>query len=262
MKYKTLGVLTAALFLIGTGQAVFTIWTPAAEARNMDQLDLRHKQQEMDHYLEELRSNRVPGQRGQAAKLLGIIGDPKALPQLEKTLISDTNTDVRRAAANAIARINQKSSIPRLLEAISINRGRTDVQLAIIQALGDMGDNSRDIVPVMVKFLRSPSPFVREATVEALWKITAHVTVDQLKDPQAYAQMDAQRKKVAHLLNQLLKTEDELVVKLTLTSEIADFRDPETIPILKKIVDKANEHVDVRSLARDALDKLEEMGVE
>ena len=257
MKYKTLGVLAAALFLNGTGQTVVTGLIPSAFAQ-----DMQNKEQEMRRYIKVLQTERVPGERGQAAKLLGMIGDARALDALHKSLISDTNTDVRRASANAIARINKKSSVSLLLDAIKLNRGRTDVQLAIIQALGDMGDNSRDIVPVLVSFLRSPSPFVREATVEALWKITAIIPSDKSKDSRAYSELATQRGKVSHVLNALLSSEDEINVKLTLVSKLADFRDPASIPVLKKVSESSKEHVDVRSLARDALEKLDAMGVE
>ena len=257
MKYKTLGVLAAALFLSGTGQTVVKGLIPPAFA-----LNLKNKEQEVKRYIQVLQTERVPGERGQAAKLLGMLEDPIALDVLHKALISDTNTDVRRACANAIARINQKSSVPRLLEAIKLNRGRTDVQLAIIQALGDMGETTRDVVPVIVTFLRSPSPFVREATVEALWKITATIPADKLKEPRSYSEMAKQRDKVSRVLNSLLSTEKELNVLLTLTSLIADFRDPASVPILTKVSENKKAHVDVQSLARDALEKLEHMGVE
>ncbi|PKL76171.1 MAG: hypothetical protein CVV27_11615 [Candidatus Melainabacteria bacterium HGW-Melainabacteria-1] len=143
-----------------------------------------------------------------------------------------------------MARINRKSSINKLLQAIPANRGRTDAQIAIIRALGDMKDNALETVPVLVRFLKSPSPFVREATVEALWKIRP-------SDP-----------RVVVVLNHLLATEAELPVKLTLTSVIADFRSQDSIPILQKITKRAQENVDVKNLAQDALDELEAMGIE
>lgn len=242
MKYTTLGVIATALFLSGTGQMAFTAWqAPAYAAPAMNA--------QVQQNLKELRTNTNPFLRTNAAQQLGIILAaphpvvPEVLDQLHKTLISDTNMLVRIAAANAIARINQKSSVDKLMAAIPTNRGKADVQLAIIRALGDMRQNSLSTVPTLVRFLRSPNEFVREQTVDALWKIRP-------KDP-----------RVARALNQLLAQEEELVVKLTLTIVIADFRSAESIPVLQKIVKNTDERLEVKALAQEALDKLAAMGI-
>lgn len=231
MKYKTLGVLATALFLLGAEQIVYVA---PAQAKTTDAEDY-------DRFIKVLTTERNQWGRASAAKELGLLKDPRALEQLHKSLLTDISTQVRINSAYAIARINKKPSVKKLLAAIPANRGKTDVQLAIIQAIGHMKENAREEVPVLVRFLRSPSPYVREATLEALWNI---------REP---------RDKIAKIYNRLLETEGELVVKLTLVSHIADFRDPDSIPILERIVAKNNEHVDVKVGARDALDKLLEI---
>lgn len=235
MKYKTLGVFTAALFCYGTGQLVFETLPAQAQVKK------ETRAQEIQRFLKALQTERNEWERARAATWLGVLEADEALEQLHKSLTSDVSNQVRINASNAIARINKKASVKKLVAAIPDNRGRTDVQLAIIRALGDMKEHSVDAIPVLVRFLRTPSPYVREATVEALWKI---------RDP-----------RVTDVLNRLLEQEQELVVKLTLTSVIADFRSPESVAILERITKRANEHVDVKANARDALEKLAQMGL-
>lgn len=232
MKYKTLGVFTAALFCYGTGQLVFNSLPAQAQ---------ESKAEEVRYFLNNLKTERNEWERAHAATWLGILGAEETLEQLHKSLVADVSNQVRINAANAIARINKKSSVKKLLAAIPTNRGRTDVQLSIIRALGDMKSNATEAVPVLIRFLRTPSPYVREATVEALWKI---------RDP-----------RVIEVLNRLLEQEQELVVKMTLTSVIADFRSPDSIPILEAVSQRANENVDVKANARDALEKMAQMGL-
>ncbi len=233
MNYKTLGVLTTALIIFGPGQ--FLHGTFSAEAKTP------YKTMNASQYLYVLTHERNGWERARAATQLGILGDPVALEQLHKSLLSDTQPQVRINSANAIARINRKSSSKKLLQALPVNRGKTDVQLAIIRAVGEMGSNSKEYTPVIMRFLKSPNPYVREVTVEALVNINDSRAVP--------------------VLNKLLEIEEELVVKLTLTKLIVKFKSASSIPILEKIASRQKEHMDVKALARDSLDKLAEMGV-
>lgn len=204
---------------------------------------------EVKKNLATLRSDVNQYHRANAAQQLGILLAaphplvPEVLDQLHKTLVTDIDDQVRVLAANAIARISQQSSVDKLVNSITVNRGKADVQLAIIRALGDMRQKSLKTVPILVHFLRSPDQFVREQTVDALWKIRP-------KDP-----------RVAHALNMLLAEEEELTVKLTLTIDIADFKSPESIPILQKIVQNTGEQLDVKAHAQQALEKLAAWGI-
>ncbi len=234
MKNKILGILALAF----TVSAPPLITVAPVFAKDFEKVP---QQQKLNSYLNDLRTNRNPNVRARAASYLGVLKNPKALDALHSSLVSDVSEQVRINSANAIARINSKPSAKKLLQAIGSNRGKTDVQIAIIRALGDMRSNTKEFVPVIMRFLRSPSPYVREAVVEALWKI---------QDPRS-----------VKVMNALIDREKELVVKLTLMRYIADFKSPESIPLLRKRARDPKEHLDVRSLARDAIDKLEAMGL-
>lgn len=233
MNDKILGVIAAGLLF-----GALPPMTAPSYAKDTSRIPQKQK---LDAYLNDLQTNRDPNVRARAASYLGILKDAEALPALHKSLVSDVEEQVRINAANAIARINRKASVKQLLQAIRPNRGKTDVQISIIRALGDMGDNSKEYLTVITNFLRSPSPYIREAVVEALWKI---------RDPRS-----------TRIMNGLVEREKELVVRLSLMKYIADFKSPDSIPLLQKVADNPREHVDVRSLARDAIDKLEAMGL-
>ncbi len=238
----TLGVIASALFLLETGQMPFKD-SAMAQAAETAPFRVAANRSEVNRYLQTLKTNTNQFQRAEAAKQLGILKDAYALDQLHLSLLSDISQQVRINAANAIARINKPTSVDKLMAAIVPNKGKADVQLAIIRAIGDMRQHSLHTVPKLVFFLKSPSPFVREATVEALWKIRP-------KDP-----------RVVRVLNQLLAQEQEVVVKLTLAHVIADFKSPESVPVLIKVIKRTDENVDVKGLAQEALDKLAAMGI-
>jgi HEAT repeat protein len=240
MTYTSLGkhLISGCVCLVVMGAPTVLLQAPV----QADTQTSAAQKAEVQYLLKELTTNRNEFARARAATELGIIGATGALEQLHKSLVTDLSTQVRMTSASAIARINQKSSGKRLLQALVINRGRTDAQIAIVRAIGDMKSNSRDLVPAVLQILRSPSPFLREAAVEALWKIDD--------------------KSVSKYLIRLLKTEDDLMVQLTLCNVIADFKDPASIPLLEKITKTADRHVDVRNLAQEALDKLDAMGIQ
>jgi HEAT repeat protein len=196
---------------------------------------------EVNHFLMELRSNRNHYSRAKAATELGLLGHPAALEQLHISLISDMSEQVRINAVGAIARINQKKSVHRLWNAMLVNRKRTDVQIAIVVAIGDMGKNSTDMVPRILQLLNSPNMFMREAAIDALWKIGDH--------------------RASKYLVRLLKKESEITVKVTLCRILPDFKDPQAMPVLEKLSRNPEEKPDVRALAQEALDKMEEMGL-
>jgi HEAT repeat protein len=240
MTYTSLGkhLISGGVCLAFLGMPGVMLQAPVQAAPQISAVE----KAEVKRLLLVLTTDRNQYVRARAATELGMIADPSALEQLHTSLVKDLSTQVRMNSASAIARVNQKSSAKRLLQALLANRGRTDAQIAIIRALGDMRGNSRDLVPALLQLLRSPSPFIREAAVEALWKIGD--------------------KKVSKYLVKLLKTEEDTMVKMTLCSTIADYKDPNSIPVLEKISKQADQPVDIRALAQEALDKLSEMGVE
>lgn len=234
MNEKIIGVILAAVCL-GTSPFMAT----PTFAKDMSRVPQKQK---LDSYVNDLQTNRDANVRARAASYLGVLKDPEALPALHQSLITDVDDQVRMNAANAIARINQKSSAKKLLQAIRPNRSKTDIQIAIIRAMGNMPEHSREYLSVITNFLRSPNPYIREAVVEALWKI---------RDPRS-----------VRVMNLLVEREKELVVRLSLMKYIADFKSPASLPLLRKVAASSKEHLDVRSLARDAIDKLEAMGLE
>ena len=208
-------------------------------------MSMSQKTNLLNKYMKSLKTERNQYNRAKAAKELGILGDPRALEQLHRSLVTDVSPQVRINSAYAIGRINKKSSVKPLLRSLAKQKGlksnQVDVLLAIIQAVGDMGKNARDkhTISSIKRLMRSPSPFIREAAIESLWKIRDY--------------------SVSPALVYLLATENELIVKLTLTQYIADFKDGNAIPVLERMLKDPKEHIDVKAMAQDALDKLSMM---
>lgn len=202
--------------------------------------------EKIDNYISDLSTDRSFQNRGRAAIELGVYGHPKALEALHKSLNHDVSSQVRIAAANAIARINSKDSIPKLILSLKMNniRSRRDVQLAIIRGFGEMGANSKGIVHRIMRLLKSKNAFVREATVEALWKIS--------KETNDYS--------VGIYLIRLLKIEKDLSTKLMITSIISDFENPKAFAVLQAMIDNPEEKDRLKELAHEQIKKLEEKG--
>ncbi|NIM14196.1 MAG: NACHT domain-containing protein [Candidatus Aminicenantes bacterium] len=104
--------------------------------------------------------------RKSAANTLGAMGSPEALPVLLDALRNDEDSEVRGRAANALGDIGSPEAMPPLLEVL-----RTDTDFTIrglaAEALGVMG--SPEAMPTLLEALRSNSDFqVRESAASAL----------------------------------------------------------------------------------------------
>ncbi len=131
----------------------------------------------------DLLSNKNPGLRYLAAKVLGVAQFAKAAPQLN-ALLADKEDRVRVAAADALGRIRDVSSVRPLL--LLVDHGKDSqpdgkdsqpggkdsdekkaVRLHTIAALGEIGP-ALDVVPKLIEKLRSTDKNEREVAVEAI----------------------------------------------------------------------------------------------
>lgn len=76
-----------------------------------------------------------------AAEKLGEIGNPVAIPELEKALAGRTMF-VAANAAKAMGRIGHKSSVPALIKALTDKNQDVVVRTAAAEALGEIGHYS------------------------------------------------------------------------------------------------------------------------
>ncbi len=114
--------------------------------------------------IHQLRS-RSKSRRSDAARRLGRIGDPKAVPEL-KRLLRDPREEVREAALFAMGRIGTKESLESMLEAL--DGGDRWSQEKVAEAVEEAGDESRR---VLVGLLRDGNPSRRAFAAEVMGRI-------------------------------------------------------------------------------------------
>jgi HEAT repeat protein len=99
-----------------------------------------------------------------AIQSLGMIGDPKAVPTLIRAL-KERNMPI--AAANALAQLDDERAVAALVEAAR----DPELRLWMVNALGELGRPAAR--PYLIdEAAADADPAIREAAVEAVWKIS------------------------------------------------------------------------------------------
>jgi HEAT repeat protein len=201
----------------------------------------------VDQLIQQLESG-DPNERYQAAKLLGQLGDPKALPALIRAL-DDSDANVHIAAARAVGKIGDLNAIQNLLDAYE----RRTVKFAepIFEAIGEiLGRTSPDdknravfagVVDRLIQFVQQDDSFdtiVRaKAAAEALGKT---------RDPKA----------IPILLERLRKRGSFEMAKAAARA-LRHFDDPQVIQALTEVA--ANKNIDGK-LREAAVQSLGDIG--
>ncbi len=143
-----------------------------------------------------------------AAGILGDIGDKRAVPHLEKMLLSDPKEGPRWAAAKALFEIPDESSVPALIKGTGDNYKY--VRENCIKALGRIGNPAA--IPHIITALKDKEIFIKRTAIETLAKFD---------DPRI----------VPALLDTL--TDKEQSVRWTVSEALVEFADePRVIPAL------------------------------
>ena len=116
------------------------------------------------------------------ARILGNIGNIRAVPALEEALYSE-NSEVRVASAEALVKINKKKFMPILLNALK-EEEEEDSRRAAAYALVQLGDERS--VPALIDSLKDKGTYVRTNAANALGKIgdkrAVPALIEALKD--------------------------------------------------------------------------------
>lgn len=115
--------------------------------------------------------------RGIAAKVLGKIGDTKAVPFLIETLNSDKESKVRAWAAFALRELKDKRSLPALLRALKDED--STVRDWSVLALGQVGD-AKAVLPLIEVMKGDKEASVRAFAAKALGEISDKQAVEPL----------------------------------------------------------------------------------
>jgi phycocyanobilin lyase subunit alpha len=125
--------------------------------------------------------------RRNAARALGKLGDPKAVPSLIKCL-ECPDFYVREAAAQSLEMLRDPSAVPVLMQLLD-GGVATAVQVpgrphltqpyeAVIEALGAIG--ATEAIALIQPFLEHPSPRVQCAAARAMYQLTQDPTYGEL----------------------------------------------------------------------------------
>lgn len=162
-----------------------------------------------------------------AAAILGEIGDPAAVQPLVRAL-RDASDDLRCQASGALAKFGSEAVEP--LTAM-LTDGNPEVRIVAAGVLGDTGDPAA--IEPLINALRDRDPDVRGAAGGALIRMG-----DAAVDPLIMATKDADSN-----------------VRLYAAGALKYIGDPRAIDTLRNLT--LDEDADVRSVAEDAIDKIQ-----
>jgi HEAT repeat protein len=106
--------------------------------------------------------------RRQTADALKYSEPKEALPPLLK-LLSDENSEVRKASAHSLGLVGSAAALPMLLTIAENQTEETEVRGMAVEALGSLGDVTS--LPILIRLLADPSPDIRFWAVFALGEL-------------------------------------------------------------------------------------------
>jgi len=167
--------------------------------------------------------------RQEACKVLGAIGDTRAVSALIETLTTDESQSVRVAACAVLGKLGDPQAVPALATALS--NGGTEVRKAACAALSAIGDPQA--VPALATALSDGSKEVRKAACEALGKLGHSHAVPALTT----ALSDGSKE-----------------VRVAACAALSAVDDPQAVPALLHVL--GDSEADVRRAAAEALGNL------
>lgn len=198
--------------------------------------------------------------RAEVINSLALIGDKSAILPLKEKL-KDKKEFVQKRAAEALALIADANNDTQLLEEVLLGQNK-EISYAAINALGMQ--ERKNSIPILIKCLHTENKRMKQSALWAINKIGAkevapdlHFLLDD-KDPEIrietvrilgyFHDVSAIDK-----LIQMYDKED-IQGKSAILSTFAYFKDPRTIPLLKKAMKDENEQIKYQ--AREALQRL------
>lgn len=164
--------------IVGTAIAVLNpvpIYTSAQEVRETEQT--MRGPVELDSLITILKTGKRED-RKKAAKMLGRLGNSKAVPALVDALRGDKSEGVREEAAEALGAIGDRDAVEPLVRALNDRDG--GVRRDAARALGKLNDPSA-IRPLLQALAGSDDPWMVEACQQSLRSLDFlnRITIDE-----------------------------------------------------------------------------------
>jgi HEAT repeat protein len=196
--------------------------------------------------------------RRSAAKALGEISDPAAVPALVEVL-GDSVERVRTNVAQALGEIGDPAAVPTLVEALGDSRW--EVRQYTAQALGKIGDSTA--VPVLVKVLGDSAWRVRQHAALALGKIGDPAAVPALVgvlDAEAQTLVmdngdDRGQGELERRMERKERKRQHDIVRRSAILALGRIGNPEVINVLQFLLEHQDKNV--RQAAQSALEEIE-----
>jgi HEAT repeat protein len=179
-----------------------------------------------------LSSGASSDERQAAARLLGELQVPRALPLLQDVIERESDLLLRRAAASGLRRLQTPESIP-VLEAILANPGEDRfVRMSAASGLAQM-DRSQGVAGLMQIF--------EEATADGRGRALAFRALTSLNDERALP-----------FMRQLVSSDAEVSYRLRAIRFLSAQGDRQALPSLQQLMRSAAEQPSIREAAARA----------
>lgn len=218
-----------------------------------------------DELINELKTSPSEKVRYNAARMLGELGDPKAVEPLIDVLQNDKNGSVRLYAARALGELGDISATEPLIQSLKEDRN-VDVRVRAARALGKLGGT--EVVAPLVEALSDNNSQVCLTATDALIEI-GEIAVDalviSLKHDKVNVRCDATRalgelgnpKAVDAIIDML---GDEWVnVRIYAVNSLGKLGDKKAVPALVRVLQDDAENELVRAGSAAALGMLRDV---
>ena len=155
--------------------AIVAVGLAVRHYRSLSNPGFVRRREEFNFYMARLTSQ-DPSTRAAAARLLGEVGDPRAVDEIRK-LLDDDDPRVVGAACAALGKLGDADSTQTLMS--HLDSDEPAIVAGAVEGLGHLG--VREAVPRIIPLLESPDFDVRRAAIVALGELGDQSATDALE---------------------------------------------------------------------------------
>lgn len=201
MKLRTFGLLVLTTLVIACGSPVenalrqlteqVRLGDPLAEQTYADNRELLESEEAVPIWLDTLRTSESPQVKSWAARILGTIGDPEALPALAEAM-SDTR-DVRDSAVAAIIQFPDEQAADAFIEVL--DSGTRDAKAIALARLSRL--RAEQAVPAVAEVAADEDDLLAQTAMNTLADIRSDEAAAALARLATDASLDPGRRSLA-----------------------------------------------------------------